>query len=206
MKYYKYLQIILILIPIIILGILFYKDFNPQGYLKVSYDFCHPTAFISEFSPHGRVLDVEKIKSATNDYCQQKMVIDPVYFDVRLPQNFSSATLKLWYQKSANIPLKIGPAINLNNWQWQLKDINYLGSSAGWQSGYADYNLSQLKLDNNRLRFLVSSPGLDVSHTEVVFKKMEIEFTKEPAKNWSDIFVRLKEFILFSKLKFLTKK
>ena len=172
------------------MAILFYKDFNPRGYLKVDYDFCHPTPFISEFSPHGRVLDIQKNRGE----CTQKMVIDPVYFDVRLPQKFNSARLKLWYKKNSQTPLKIGPAQNLNAWQWQLKDIHYYTTRDNWQLGIADYNLKKIKMDSNVLRFLISSPGLDSNGKEIIFNKIQIEFLKEPlsAANWKQ---RIKEWL-----------
>ncbi len=207
MAHYKYLRIILISTPVIFLAVLLYKDFNPAGHLKVDYDFCDETPFVSKFSPHGRVLDIEKIKTLDKKYCQEKMVIDPVYFDVRLPQKFNEARLKLWYRKSNNVSvLRIGPAMDLLAWQWQLKDINYIRTEDSWQVGQAIYNLSSAQMDNNRLRFLVSSPSLSESGEEIIFKKLEIEFIKAPVANWKDIIERLKGFALFSRLKFIFSK
>jgi len=182
MRAYKIIKIILILIPIIILAVLVYKDFNPSGYLKVGYDFCREEPFISKFSPLGRVLAVERINGA----CSQKMVIDPVYFDVRLPQKFNTARVKLWYQKNSQTPLKIGPAVDLSAWQWQLKDINYIRDDGDWQVGVASYDLFLSSMDGNRLRFLVSSPKLTDSGQEVIFKKIAIEFMRPPLSqtNW----------------------
>jgi len=203
MKYYKYIRIVLILIPIIILAVLFYKDFNPDGYLKVDYDFCREDPFVSKFSPTGRVLEIEKIKTVAGKDCQQKMVVDPVYFDVRLTQKFDQARLKLWYQKDLVTPLRIGPAINLSNWQWQLKDINYLlttqNFSEGWLVGTAEYDLKNIQPDKNILRFLISSPGLDLSAKEIVFGRVAIEFIKEPLTK-NNFFERLKEWIKFSNI------
>ncbi|HOZ36950.1 MAG TPA: hypothetical protein PLR18_03945 [bacterium] len=203
MKFYKYIRLVLILAPIIFLGILLYKDLILSGRLFVAYDFCHSSPFISEFSPHGRVLDIEWVKNNNEKYCQQKMVIDPVYFDVRLPQRFNEARLTVWYQKNPETKLKIGPAVNLSAWQWQLKDINYIRTENNWQVGVVDYNIQSSKLDNNRLRFLVSSPGLDTSGQSIIFKKITIEFIKTPIASWSDFVGRLKEFILFSRLKII---
>ncbi len=195
MKYYKYIRIILILIPIIFLGILIYKDFNPAGYLKVSYDFCRPNPFISKFSPHGRVLDIQQ----DNNGCTQQMVIDPVYFDVRLPQKFTQARLKVWYQKESNTELKIGPAINLDQWQWQLKKPIYTRTINNWQLATVDYDLTYLIMNKNILRWLISSPNLDTHQQKIVFDKIEIEFFKEPL-NRNNIWLRLKEWLSGFKL------
>ncbi len=206
MSYYKYTRLILIAIPAIFLGHLLYQDFSPSGRLVVDYDFCSLNPFVSVWSPHGRVLDIEEIKTADEKFCQQKMVIDPVYFDVRLPQNFATARLTVWYQKSSQTKLQIGPAVDLSAWQWRLKDINYARAEGSWQVGIAEYDLVGSKLENNRLRFLVSSPGLDTSGQEIIFRKIEIEFIKEPIRGWSDFIGRLKGFVLFSKLRLFNER
>ncbi|NMC51647.1 hypothetical protein GYA54_02895 [Candidatus Kuenenbacteria bacterium] len=203
MPIYKYIRFILIAAPIIFLGFLIYKDLVPSGRLITNYDFCDLNPFASSWSPHGRVLAIEKIKMGGDKYCQQKMVIDPVYFDIRLPQRFNEARLTVWYQKKSETKLQIGPAIDLSAWQWQLKDINYIRTENNWQVGVADYNIQSSKLDNNRLRFLVSSPNMDTSRQEIIFKKIEIEFIKKPITAWPDFIERAKEFILFSRLKII---
>ncbi len=203
MAYYKYLKIILIVIPIIFLGYLLYRDFVPSGRLLVAYDFCRLDPFVSAWSPHGRVLDKEKIKTGNETFCQQKMVIDPVYFDVRLPQRFTTARLTVWYQKTPAAQLQFGPAIDLSAWQWQLKDLDYVRHENEWQIGTAEYDLSSSQMDNNRLRFLVSSPGLSDVGGQIIFKKIAIEFVKEPITGWPNVVDRLKNFVLFSRLKII---
>lgn len=194
MKYYKYIRTTLILVPIITLVFLIYKDFNPRGVLKVDYDFCREDPFISKFSPLGRVLAIEK----NGEECRQQMVLEPVYFDVRLPQKFDSASLTLWYEKMPGTPLLAGPAADLDNWQWQLKKL--VGTDTNRQSfGSAEYNLKNIKLNNNRLRFLISSPGLDASGEKIIFKKIEIEFFKDQLSK-NNYIQKIKDWIKFSNL------
>ena len=98
---YKFVKIILILAPIIFLGIFSYKYINPSGLLVVDYDFCDKeTAYFSGLSPHGRVLDIHN--------CSQILVIDPVYFDIRLPQSYRQVELEVSYTKSNEQELKFG--------------------------------------------------------------------------------------------------
>jgi hypothetical protein len=203
MSHYRYFKIIFILIPVIFLGFLVYQDVVPGGRLLVDYDFCHESPFISNFSPAGRVLPIEKIKTNNSKYCQQKMIIDPVYFDIRLPQGFDEVRLIIWYKKLAETKLQIGPAVDLSAWQWQLADVSYTRSDSDWQVGAASYDIFSSKLDNSRLRFLISSPGLSDSKQEITFQKIEIEFIKDPISNWTDVVERLKGFVAFSRLKFL---
>ncbi len=176
MKYYKYIRIILILIPIITLGCLVYKDISPKGILKVDYDFCKEDPFVSKFSPMGRVLEIEKNRGE----CSQEMVIDPVYFDVRLPQSFSKAKLRVWYRKNEEVLFKIGPRFNNNQWKWLLQDIEYTKEDNGWMMGTTEYDLAYIGLDNSRMRFLISSAGLDEMNEKIEFNRIEIEFIKEP--------------------------
>ena len=129
------------------------------------------------------------------------MVIDPVYFDLRLPQKFDQARIKLWYQKESQTSLQIGPALDLGNWQWQLQDIHYLTTKDNWLFGTAQYDLTHVQMDNNRLRFLISSPGLDTSGQEIIFNKIEIEFINPPLDCWS----QLKNWLKFTNLYFLTR-
>ncbi len=201
MKYYKFIKAVLISVPVILLAVLLYKDFNPSGYLKISYDFCHPTPFISKLSPHGRVLDIQHNRGE----CSQQMVIDPVYFDVRLPQRFERAVLKIWYRKDPRQALKIGPAVDLQQWQWQLKTINYQFSDNAWLVGVASYDLSSVQLDRHNLRFLISSPGLDRQQQRIIFKRLEIEFFNPPL-NRQNFWQRFKAWLKFSNLYYLLEK
>lgn len=198
MHYYKYIRIFLILIPIAILAFLFYRDFNPSGYLKVDYDFCRADPFVSQFSPHGRVLGIERFKPSLGGHkiCTQTMAIDPVYFDVRLSQRYDEARIKLWYRKNDDTPLQIGPLVNSATWQWQLKDINYYSDKDGWQFGLASYDLTGSEFNRNTLRWLISSSGLDMSGERIIFKRLEIEFLKSPLTraNWQ---ARVKDWLKF---------
>jgi len=191
MKYYKHIKTILIFIPVIILAVLVYKDICPLGVLEVEYDLCRESPFFSKLSPGGRVLEIEKKKG----YCEQKMVIDPVYFDVRLPQSFRKAEMEIWYQKSnAETPLKIGPRLNPDAWAWDLQDVIFYAPMADWSIGKANFDLTKTKMDNNRIRFLISSTGLDESDKNIKFRYIKIRFEKEPL-SWSNLLSRIRSLI-----------
>lgn len=183
---------ILILIPIIILGVLAYKHICPGGVLKVDYDFCREDPFISELSPMGRVLEIKNAEIENENYCYQEMVIDPVYFDVRLPQSFRGAELKVWFQSKPGVALKIGPRFRPKSWQWDLEEIDHQDKEGDWTVGTAKFDLRPVEMENHRIRFLISSPGLDESGEKIIFKKIEIEFKKEPL-NWGKIYGKIKE-------------
>src|SRR3989338_10087689 len=159
----------------------FVKDLNPSGELSVSYNLCRPSPYISEFSPHGRVLDIE-----THDgHCTQRMVIDPVYVDVRLPQRYDTATMTVVFQKSDEQPVSAGPWISTAEWQWALQALDEIATSSdGWQTAVAQFDIRERPLDHRRLRFMLSSPGLSESGREVVLLEARFTFEK-PRFSWA---------------------
>ncbi len=196
MKHYRYVKIILISLPIFILAVLLYKDFNPAGQLTVVYDFCRPTPFISGLSPHGRVLSIEK----KDGQCSQSMVIDPVYFDVRLPQSFSSVDLTLWYHSDPpDVAFKIGPAINARAWQWNLRNLSLLARSSNYSIGRASYTLNNNPKNQQPLRFMISSPSLHSKGARITFYRLKLEFHKTPL-NKNNFFEHLKNWLKFTSI------
>jgi len=159
----------------------FIRDLNPSGTLTVSYDLCRPSPYISEFSPLGRVLDIEK----RDGYCVQKMVIDPIYVDVRLPQRYDTATMTVVFQKSDEQPVSAGPWISTAEWQWALQALDEIATSSdGWQTAVAQFDIRERPLDHRRLRFMLSSPGLSESGREVVLREARFTFEK-PRFSWA---------------------
>jgi len=166
MQYRYWIRLILITTAVVSLGNFAFQYINPSGQLLVAYDFCQAeTPYFSGLSPHGRVLDLDRQR------CQQQMVIDPVYFDVRLPQSYRTAVISL----DADIPdeqlLVIGVGIDPDNWQWEFAELS--------DNGHYLLDLSNAKFDNNRYRFIISTPELDISNQEVLFKSLKLSFTKE---------------------------
>ena len=158
-------------------GYFAYQYINPSGQLLVTYDFCQDeTPYFSGLSPHGRVLDIDE------QGCHQRMVIDQVYFDVRLPQSYRMVEIKINAEILNEQPLAIGVGIDPDNWQWEFAEIIddnvYLA------------DLNQARFDNNRYRFIISTPGLDVSGQEILFHSLGLNFTKEPPNSitWKRLF------------------
>jgi len=149
----------------------FLHDLNPSGVLEVSYNLCKPSPYISELSPHGRVLEIEKKQG----YCEQKMVIDPVYVDVRLPQRYDRVWVRLEYTRPRDQPLTIGVRTSLSDWQWRI--IPFEGSTHS-RAGIAQFDLHDVPLDRRRTRFILSSPGLSASGQEILLRHVTFRFEK----------------------------
>lgn len=175
-KIFTIFRTIIFIAPFIGAVFLVYQYIIPSGKLEVNYDFCHESPFISRLSPDGRVLPIAR----NGDFCQQKMVIDPVYFDVRLPQSFQKAEVVVNFKKSFWQPLKVGVKTSLEDWSWNMAEVVSYDLKDGWYSGVASFDLAGAIMENRRLRFIVSSPDLSKKDQAVIFREIKIKFTKEP--------------------------
>jgi hypothetical protein len=126
------------------------------------------------------VLEIEE----KDDYCVQKMVIDPVYIDVRLPQRYDTATLTMVYQKPDEQSLKAGPWASTTEWQWALETLKTIEmTDDGWQTAEVQFDILKRPLDRRRLRFMLSSPRLAESGKEIVLREVRFTFEK-PRFDW----------------------
>jgi len=129
-KGYLLIRIILILIPSLALGWFGYSYINPVGELAFEYDFCTPeTAYFSGLSPDGRVLELDTKK------CNQEVVIDPAYFDLRLPQSFEKLSIGLVHSKEGNQNLSFGISSHPTEWSWEMVECvpNHNAPPARWR-------------------------------------------------------------------------
>ncbi len=180
-----------IFLSVIILFFLYFfvRDLNPSGKLSVNYDFCRPSPYVSELSPKGRVLDIERVEG----YCFQRMVIDPVYVDVRLPQRYDAVTVSAVFKKSRDQALVFGVRTSLYEWQWKMESL-VSDTHEDWQTQAVRFDISQIPLDQRRIRFIISSPSLGDSGTDIAFREFKFTFEKPPlgramVKRWLASFV-----------------
>jgi len=89
-------KILVVVLPAILLLVLIKKDLVLNGRVEFFTDFLRPTATITELFPANRVIET--------DESTQKIIQEPVYFDVRLPQSFENAELEITY-KTVKLPL-----------------------------------------------------------------------------------------------------
>ncbi|MFA4873236.1 MAG: hypothetical protein WC659_04860 [Patescibacteria group bacterium] len=181
-----------IFLSVIILFFLYFfiRDLNPSGARDIKYDFCRPSPYVSELSPLGRVLAIEK----TEDFCYQRMVIDPVYVDVRLPQSYDAVTVSAVYKKPRSQTLSLGVRASLYEWQWKMETL-ISAVHNDWQTQEVHFDITALPLERRRIRFIISSPGLGDSGKEIEFRELTFKFNKQPfnlgmVKRWLKSFVR----------------
>jgi len=175
----------------IVFILLILHDLNPSGVLKVAYDLCKPSPYVSALSPDGRVLAVEEARG----HCEQRMVIDPVYLDLRLPQRYSFMTMSIVFKKKETTPLRLGVQTSLTEWAWDLKEpevrermLWMTPQYPGWQTASADFDLRAVPLAHRRLRLMLSSPQLHEKGEEVVIR--EVRFVLQKPREGREVFTQ----------------
>jgi len=118
-KYYKYIKIILIFIPILFFIYLLNKQFPWNGKLEIIYDFKKPNAFIGKLNPAARLSEIQNV----GDNYFQIMNIDPAYFTVELPANYETIEVELKYQSKNQPIIQIGGLANKDIWNFQTIPI-----------------------------------------------------------------------------------
>lgn len=166
---------ILVIIILIVFGWLFCLDFVPGKNFVVFYDFCEKQLKVTELSPGDRLFPIEKF----DFWCQQKIAASPVYFDVRVPQVFTKATVEVKYKNPAGQKFQFGPQTIKNEWQWLLIDVKPIRTEGEWTVGQAEFDLRGVYQNSPRMRWLVSLPEIDKTGQVVAIKEIKITFEKE---------------------------
>ncbi|MBU1131431.1 hypothetical protein KJ840_04830 [Patescibacteria group bacterium] len=129
---FKITKIAVIVLPIIGLFYLVYLDFVPSGHLEFTYDFSQDSPVITNLFPANRMTEINKIVGSGSYW--QAVKQDPVYFDVRLPQKFAAAKVKIIYQNKNQPLIQLGlKTIGEGEWHYQFKPLeNQLLDNLDW--------------------------------------------------------------------------
>lgn len=181
---YRYIQIVLILLPVIALGYFAFDYINPSGQREISYNLCNAeTPYVSGFSPHGRVLDINKTT------CSQPLVIDPVYLDTRLSQSYQTVRVRLSYDRpKEQAPINVGVGIDPEQWLWEFNKNPESRVTSEHEGTIREtytvvLNLQKAQFENNRYRFIISAPGINTQQEEITLHHIDFRFEKPPL-NW----------------------
>lgn len=176
---YRSIRMILIAIPVVVLFWLITKDFAFSGKLSVAYDFSHDSPFVKRLWPPGRLRDITYDKK-THDYFQ-RMFVEPVTFDVRLPRKFQAATVDLVYKKDEAQPLRLGVRLDPEKWSWAIYDVKPISQEGEWMVGRVRFDdLTTADFSGQKLHFLVNAPGLFEAGREITLTEIRVTVEKEP--------------------------
>lgn len=179
MKLYRFIRIVLIVIPIIVFLWLVGKDFVFSGQLALSYDFSHDSPFVKRLWPPGRLHDIEYDKATHDSF--QRMFVEPATFAVRLPRKFTSATVEVLYKKSVDQPLRLGLRLDPKKWSWAIRDLDVIGEEHGWTRGRVRFSdITRAAFTDQKLQFLLNAPGLFENKREITLTEIRVVVEKEP--------------------------
>lgn len=177
MIHYRWIRTFLITIPIIVFLWLLAQEFVVTGRMNIRYNFSYDTPFIKRLWPPGRIDPIER--DATGD-AFQRIRIDPVTFDVRLPRAFRSAVVRLMYQKQDDQPFFIGIQKTRGVWAPVLRAVRPVGTTRDWQIGEARFaDLTPFDFTDNKYQFVLSVPGLHESGHSMTITAIEFALERE---------------------------
>ena len=111
------IRIILWLIAFFVIGVFLYLAIIPSGEIEYSFDFDKKNGFISKLSPEERV-------DFSDKNFQNKIIGNPVYFNLRVPRSFDTAEMQIKYKNKNDIPLiEAGVLADNISWRYNLKPM-----------------------------------------------------------------------------------
>lgn len=115
-----FFRIAILVVPFVLLFWLLYKDFIVSGSLFAVYDFKTQSPFISVLRPQSRVSDIQ------NDMAGryfQKILGQPIYFDIRIPRRLDTADITLVYKNIDQPVFELGALVDKEFESYDLKPI-----------------------------------------------------------------------------------
>ncbi len=156
------------IIPFLLLvyfGYLYFID-SRKGFL-IDYNFCKSsTGRITGLTPYGRVEPIDKEK------CIQRMVLDPVYFDVNVPRKYKKAEVYIDY--ISDVDFRLGVEKNIQRWEWKFSEptITNLGD---YKRALFVFSLDEIDF-SKKLRFIISAPSLQNNKRSIDFYNLKVMF------------------------------
>lgn len=100
---YKYF---LIALTISLFLFIFYHYFSINGRFNINSNFCKKSSLLTEITPTGRALEVEK--NTKTGECYQRLTGEPVYFTATAPRSFNTAAVTLSYKNPSQNIVELG--------------------------------------------------------------------------------------------------
>ena len=139
----------------------------PRGVWQTTRVFPGSDRRISELFPAERIADAKTI------------LVEPVYFQVRVPQELKTAEVALTYENPGRLTWRLGVREQLNAWQWRLVEpATTKKLEDGRLLSVLSLPLSGIVLDKGSYAFILSVPELGdkggrftVEELQIIFKK-----------------------------------
>jgi hypothetical protein len=115
--------LICFVLGIVFLVLLAIKSFAFEGVFEYEYTFGEASPYISMLKPRGRV--DQEIYTTDDGMSYQKILHDPVYFDLKLPRKFENLEVEVIYQNFTQSILELGLSAGEELPSFLLKPIEH---------------------------------------------------------------------------------
>jgi len=160
------IKILLILAVIFLFVFLIAQNLVWSGKLEIQTDFTKFTPYFSILKPQPRIIINEG----------NKVIGEPIWFDVALPRDFQKASLEIVYKDDYGYKLKIGPNTGAD---WDFKELNNIINEADYKIGRIDFGMAGKNINNGKLRFSITIPNFDPSKP-IYIKNIKMTFERQP--------------------------
>jgi len=159
-RFIKIYKIFLISIGIAIFCCIISSYFSFNGNLTVSNNFCSKSSIISEITPTGRALDIEK--NTKTGECYQRMTGEPAYINAVLPRSYNQAVVTLNYKNPSQNIVELGVLQSVTG-AAELKPFeNKFLDNCTWEKISSDKIILYQKVRNyNSVEEFINNPSLD---------------------------------------------
>ena len=189
----KVWRLFLIIAAVTWFGWLTWQDIAPSDEFKTRYDFTDDSPFIKRLWPPFRLSELMIV----NADGQQIILGDPVHLDVLPPRLFQTAVLTVFFKNPANNDWRAGLLHQSEPWQVELKpfELSAMELRLGdWQKGEATFDLTKLP-NQERLKFLLSAPGIEDQENGITVTAVEVTLLKEPI-TWDNAFTKTVDYFI----------
>jgi len=143
------------------------QDLDIDGHLSAGYDFQSRSSLISEVFPAHRLKGVQD--------GMQEVVHFPVYFNVRSPQTYERAAVRISATGNNLERMQYGVKIKGGDWKYHLVSPD--------PDGVLYFDLHNADITNNEIRFLISydqenAPPISIQNIEVDLMKDPLTIAK----------------------------
>ncbi|MBN1326210.1 hypothetical protein JW977_04525 [Candidatus Falkowbacteria bacterium] len=158
------IKIIFILTAVVLFIFLLSQDLVWSGKIEIKTDFFKFSPRISILKPQPRIILEEG----------NKVIGEPIWFDVSLPRDFQKASLEITYQDDNNYLIKIGPNTGAD---WDYKELTDIITDGNNKIGKLDFDMTGKNINNGKLRFSLTIPNFDINKP-IYIKKVKMIFER----------------------------
>lgn len=150
------------------------KNLPPDGQLATTAFPGEPSAFFAGFRPEQRVSVIPDAYAVLED--------EPIYFAMAAPPFFHRATVRLEYLNEGQPKVELGGRASLDEWRFELKPLETVGSDREWLAGEASFDLGALAVDRRgEVQMVVSMPDMQKgNYAPVKVRRIDILYEREP--------------------------